>query len=69
VTSVPISTDEWEIGEDYWDSADEDDDPNYDPYEHIERRLIMTNKSEKYHPVRDFSDISEINEINTPSQS
>jgi hypothetical protein len=66
---VPISTDGWEIGEDYWDSADEDNDPNYDSHEHIECRLIVKNISEKYHSVCDFSDISEINEINTPSQS
>jgi hypothetical protein len=64
---VPISTDGWEIGEDYWDLVDEDDDPDYDPHEHIERRLIVKNRSEKYHPVHDFSDISEINEINAPS--
>jgi hypothetical protein len=38
---VSISTDGWEIGEDYWDSADEDDDPDYDLHEHIERRLIV----------------------------
>jgi hypothetical protein len=42
---VPISTDGWVIGEDYWDSTDEDDDPNYDPHEYIERRLIMKNRS------------------------
>jgi hypothetical protein len=66
---VSISTDEWEIGEDYWDSADEYDDPNYDPHEHIKRRFIVKNRSKKHHPVRDFSDISEINEINAPSQS
>jgi hypothetical protein len=66
---VLILPDGWEIGEDYWDSADEDDDPDYDPHEHIERQLIVKNRSEKYHPVRDFSDISKINEINAPSQS
>jgi hypothetical protein len=66
---VPISTDGWEIEEDYWDSADKDDDPDYDPHEHIEHRLIVKNKSKKYHLVRDFSDISEINEINASSQS
>jgi hypothetical protein len=57
---VPILTDGWDIGEDYYDSADEDDDPDYDPHEYIERRLIV-NRSEKHHLVRDFSDISEIN--------
>jgi hypothetical protein len=61
---VPISTDGWEIGEYYWDSTDEDDDPDYDPHEHLECLLIMKNRSEKYYLVRDFSDISEINEIN-----
>jgi hypothetical protein len=33
------------------------------------RQLIVKNRSEKYHPVRDFSNIFEINEINAPSQS
>jgi hypothetical protein len=66
---VSISTDGWEIGEDYWDSADEDGDPDYDPHEHIVRQLIVKNRSEKHHPVCDFSDISEIIEINAPSQS
>jgi hypothetical protein len=66
---VSISTNGWEIGEDYKDSANEDDDPDYDLHEHIERRLIVKNRSEKYHPVRDFSDIFEINKINAPSQS
>jgi hypothetical protein len=66
---VSISTDGWGIGEDYMDSTDEDDYPNYDPREHIKRRLIVKNRSKKHHPVRDFSDISEINEINAPSQS
>jgi hypothetical protein len=42
---VPISTDGWEIGEDYWDSTDEDDDPNYDHHEHIECLLIVKNRS------------------------
>jgi hypothetical protein len=41
---VPILTDEWEIRQDYWDSADEDDDPDYDPHEHIKRQLIVKNK-------------------------
>jgi hypothetical protein len=49
--------------------TDGDDDLDYDPHEYIERRLIMKNRSKKYHLVRDFSDISEINEINAPSQS
>jgi hypothetical protein len=53
---ISISTDGWEIEEDYWDSADEDDDPYYDPHEYIERRLIMKHKSKKYNPVCDFSD-------------
>jgi hypothetical protein len=66
---VPISIDGWRIEEDYWDSADEDDDPDYDPHEHIERRLIVKNRSSKHHLVRDFSDISQINEINASSQS
>jgi hypothetical protein len=66
---VPIITDGWEIGEDYWDSADENDDPDYDPYKHTKRQLIVKNRLEKYHLVRDFSDISEINEIDAPSQS
>jgi hypothetical protein len=66
---VPISTDGWEIREYYWDSVDEDDNPYYDPHEHIERRLIMKNRSEKHHSVHDFSDIFEINKINAPSQS
>jgi hypothetical protein len=65
---VSISTDRWEIGEDYWDSIDEDDELDYDPHEHIEHRLIVKNKSEKHHLIRDFSDISEINEINDSSQ-
>jgi hypothetical protein len=65
---VSISTDRWEIGEDYWDSADEDDELDYDPHEHIEHQMIVKNKSEKYHLIRDFSDISEINEINDSSQ-
>jgi hypothetical protein len=56
---VLILTVGWEIGEDYWDSADEDDEPDYDPHEHIERWLIVKNRSEKHHLVRDFSDISE----------
>jgi hypothetical protein len=64
---VLISTDRWEIGEDYWDSTDEDDDLDYDLHEHIKRRLIVKNRSEKHHPVRDFSDIFEMNEINAPS--
>jgi hypothetical protein len=64
---VPISTDGWEFGEDYWDSTNKDDDSDYDPHKHIERRLIVKNRSEKHHPVRDFSDISEMNEINAPS--
>jgi hypothetical protein len=66
---VPISTDGWEIEEDYWDSTDKNDDPNYDPHKHIERRLIVKKRSKMYHPVRDVSDISEINEINAPLQS
>jgi hypothetical protein len=64
-----ILTDRWEIEEDYWDSADEDDDPDYDPHKYIERRMIMKNISKKYHSVRDFSNISVINEINAQSQS
>jgi hypothetical protein len=52
---VSISTDGWEIGEDYWDSADENDDPDYDAQKYIERQLIVKNRSEKYHPVCDFS--------------
>jgi hypothetical protein len=55
---VSISIDGWEIGEDYWDSADEDDDPDYDPHEYIERRLIVKNRSEKHHLVCEFSDIN-----------
>jgi hypothetical protein len=41
---VPILTDVWEIGENYWDSANEDDNPDYDPHEHIERQLIVKNR-------------------------
>jgi hypothetical protein len=44
---VLISTDGQEIGEDYWDSTDEDDDLYYDLHEHIECRLIVKNRSEK----------------------
>jgi hypothetical protein len=44
-----------------------DDDPDYDLHEHIERRLIVKNISEKHHLVCDFSDISEINVIYAPS--
>jgi hypothetical protein len=48
---VSISTDGWEIEEDYWESVDENDDPDYDPHERIERRKIVKNRSEKHHPL------------------
>jgi hypothetical protein len=38
---VLILTDGWKIGEDYWDSTDEDDDSDYDPHEYVERRLFI----------------------------
>jgi hypothetical protein len=33
---IPFACEGWKVGEDYWDSADEDDDSDYDPNEHIE---------------------------------
>jgi hypothetical protein len=53
----------------YLPSVDEVYNLDYDPHEHIKCQLIMKNWSEKYYLVRNFSDISEINEINTSSQS
>jgi hypothetical protein len=65
---VSITREGCELGEDFWDSADEDDDPDYDLNEHIEQHMVVKGRSEKHHPIRNFSDISEINKINTPSQ-
>jgi hypothetical protein len=65
---IPFACEEWEVREDYWDSADKDDDPNYDLNEHIEKCVIVKGRSEKYHPVLDFSDVSEISEINISSR-
>jgi hypothetical protein len=66
---ISFACEGWEVGEDYWDSTDEDDDLDYDSNEHIEQRMIVKGRSEKYHPVRDFSDVSKINEINISSQA
>jgi hypothetical protein len=65
---VLISTDKCEIEEDCWDLANEDDDSDYYPHEHIEYRTIVKNKLEEHYLVCDFSDISEINKINALSQ-
>jgi hypothetical protein len=65
---IPFACERWKVGDDYWDSVDEDDDSNYDLNEHIEQRVIVKGRSKKYHPMRDFSDVSEINEINISSR-
>jgi hypothetical protein len=65
---LSFACEEWEVGEDYWNLTDENDDPDYDPNEHIEQRVIVKGRSEKHHPIRDFSDVSKINEINIPSR-
>jgi hypothetical protein len=38
---IPFIRNRWHIGEDYYDSADEDDDPDYDPNEHICKGTIV----------------------------
>jgi hypothetical protein len=53
---VLITMEGLNIGEDYWDSTEEDDDdPNYDMNEHIEQHMIVKGGSE-------------INEINVSSR-
>jgi hypothetical protein len=44
---IPFACEGWEVGEDYWDSADENGDPDYDPNEHIEQHVIVKDRSKK----------------------
>lgn len=59
---------EWETGEDYGYTSDEDD-LDYNPNDHPNHRIIVQGRSEKYHPVQELSDISGFNEIYTEVQN